>query len=204
MHTDAVQAFGKIPVSFSSLKVHAMTLSSHKICGPKGAAALIVDKQLILKPLIFGGGHENGLRSGTENVPAIVGFGVACELSKIRMEETTARITAMRLFLEQRLLEMGAVIFGLHALRLPNTCYFSLPDIEGETLVSRLEKEGFAIASGAACSSVTPGQSHVLDAMGVEPMLARCAVRISIGRDNTQEQLNIIVKELRLMSSVMV
>lgn len=211
MHTDAVQAFGKIPVSFSSLKVHAMTLSSHKICGPKGAAALIVDKQLILKPLIFGGGHENGLRSGTENVPAIVGFGVACELSKIRMEETTARITAMRLFLEQRLLEMGAVIFGLHALRLPNTCYFSLPDIEGETLVSRLEKEGFAIASGAACSSVTPGKSHVLDAMGVEPMLARCAVRISIGRDNTQEQLNnflkalnIIVKELRLMSSVMV
>lgn len=97
----------------------------------------------------------------------------------------------------------------MHALRLPNTCYFALPDIKGETLVTRLEKESFAIARGAACSSVTPGQSRVLDAMGVEPMLARCAVRISMGRNNTQEQLNnflkalsIIVKELRLMDSV--
>jgi cysteine desulfurase len=211
VHTDAVQAFGKIPVSFSTLKVHAMTLSSHKICGPKGAAALIVDKQLILKPLIFGGGHENGLRSGTENVPAIVGFGKACELSRIWMEETTTRVTAMRIFLEQRLLDMGAVIFGLHALRLPNTCYFALPDIEGETLVTCLDKAGFAVASGAACSSATPGQSYVLDAMGVEPMLARCAVRVSMGGNNTQEQLDSflkaldnIVKDLRHMSSVMI
>jgi cysteine desulfurase len=211
IHTDAVQAFGKIPVSFPSLKVHAMTLSSHKIYGPKGAAALIVDKQLALKPLIFGGGHENGLRSGTENVPAIVGFGKACELSRIWMEETTTRVTAMRIFLEQRLLDMGAVIFGLHALRLPNTCYFALPDIEGETLVTCLDKAGFAVASGAACSSATPGQSYVLDAMGVEPMLARCAVRVSMGGNNTQEQLDSflkaldnIVKDLRHMSSVMI
>ena len=87
IHTDAIQAFGKIPVSFASLNVHAMTISSHKIYGPKGAAALIMDKGLILKPQIFGGGHENGLRSGTENVPAIVGFGKACELSKIRIEK---------------------------------------------------------------------------------------------------------------------
>jgi cysteine desulfurase len=195
-HTDAVQAFGKIPVDFTALKVHAMTLSAHKIYGPKGAAALIVDKRLLLKPLIFGGGHENGLRSGTENVPAIVGFGAACELAKIRMTEMTTRVVAMRTRLEQGLVEMGAVIFGLGAVRLPNTCYFSLPGIEGDTLVVRLDKAGFAIASGAACSSVTPGQSHVLEAMGVEPMLARCAVRVSLGSTNTPVQVEDFLKTL--------
>ncbi len=211
VHTDAIQAFGKIPVSFSSLNVHAMTLSSHKIYGPKGAAALIMDKELILKPQIFGGGHENGLRSGTENVPAIVGFGKACELSKIRMGKTTTHVTKLRTHLEKRLVEMDAIIFGMHTARLPNTCYFALPDIEGETLVTRLERAGFAIASGAACSSATPGKSHVLDAMGVEPILARCAVRLSLGSSNTLEQVNeflkaltIIVKELKRISSVMV
>ena len=195
-HTDAVQAFGKIPVDFAALKVHAMTLSAHKIYGPKGAAALIVDKRLLLKPLIFGGGHENGLRSGTENVPAIVGFGAACELAKIRMTEMTTRVVAMRIRLEQGLIAMGAVIFGLGAARLPNTCYFALPGIEGDTLVVRLDKAGFAVASGAACSSVTPGQSHVLEAMGVEPMLARCAVRVSLGSTNTPVQVEDFLKTL--------
>ncbi|MDO8436722.1 MAG: cysteine desulfurase family protein [Nitrosomonadaceae bacterium] len=195
-HTDAVQAFGKIPVDFAALKVHAMTLSAHKIYGPKGAAALIMDKRLLLKPLIFGGGHENGLRSGTENVPAIIGFGAACELAKIRMTEMTARVAAMRARLEQGLIAMGAVIFGLGAARLPNTCYFALPGIEGDTLVVRLDKAGFAVASGAACSSVTPGQSHVLEAMGVEPMLARCAVRVSLGSTNTPVQVEDFLKTL--------
>jgi cysteine desulfurase len=211
VHTDAIQAFGKIPVSFSSLNVHAMTLSSHKIYGPKGAAALIMDKELILKPQIFGGGHENGLRSGTENVPAIVGFGKACELSEPRMEKTATHVTKLRTHLEIRLVEMGAIIFGMHTARLPNTCYFALPDIEGETLVTCLERAGFAIASGAACSSATPGRSHVLDAMGVEPILARCAVRISLGSSNTLEQVNeflkvltSIVKELKRISSVII
>jgi cysteine desulfurase len=211
VHTDAIQAFGKIPVSFSSLNVHAMTLSSHKIYGPKGAAALVIDKKLILKPQIFGGGHESGLRSGTENVPAIVGFGKACELSRIRMEETVTHVTKLRTHLEKRLIEMDAIIFGMHAPRLPNTCYFALPNIEGETLVTCLERAGFAIASGAACSSTTPGKSHVLDAMGIEPMLARCAVRISLGSSNTLEQVNdflkaltTIIKELKRISSVIV
>lgn len=196
VHTDAVQAFGKIPVDFAALKVHALTLSAHKIYGPKGAAALIVDKRLLLKPLISGGGHENGLRSGTENVPAIIGFGVACELAKIRLAEATVRITAMRERLEQGLLEMGAVIFGLGAERLPNTCYFALSGIEGETLVIRLDKAGFAVASGAACSSVIPGQSHVLEAMGVAPELARCAVRVSLGKDNTPAQVESFLKAI--------
>lgn len=194
MHTDAVQAFGKIPVDFAELKVHAMTISAHKICGPKGAAALIIDKRLLLKPLIYGGGHENGLRSGTENVPAIVGFGVACELAQSRMQELSARLTELRDHLERGLAEMGATIFGQGAPRLANTCYFALPGIEGDTLVVRLDKGGFAVASGAACSSVTPGQSHVLEAMEVAPMLARCAVRVSLGHDNTMGQVDDFLK----------
>lgn len=197
MHTDAVQGLGKIPVDFTSLKVHAMTLSAHKIYGPKGAAALIVDKRLLLKPLIYGGGHENGMRSGTENVPAIVGFGVACELAKSREAETAAHVYKLREHLEQGLVEMGAEIFGSRAGRIPNTCYFALPDIEGDTLVVRLNKANFAVASGAACSSVNPGQSHVLEAMGVEPMLARCAVRVSLGQSNTLAQVDDFLKAAR-------
>ncbi len=194
MHTDAVQAFGKIPVDFSSLKVHALTISAHKAYGPKGAAALIIDKRLLLKPLIHGGGHEQGMRSGTENVPAIVGFGVACELVKKRTSEIALRVSAMRARLERGLLEMGAVIFGWGASRLPNTCYFALPGIEGDTLVVRLDKAGFAVASGAACSSVNPGRSHVLEAMGVDADLARCAVRVSLGNSNSSVQVENFIR----------
>jgi cysteine desulfurase len=209
VHTDAIQGLGKIPVDFTALKVHAMTLSAHKIYGPKGAAALIVDKRLLLKPLIYGGGHENGLRSGTENVPAIVGFGVACELAVARLAETAQHVAKLRDRLETGLTGMGAAIFGGQAARIPNTCYFALPDIEGDTLVVKLDKAGFAVAAGAACSSVNPGQSHVLSAMGVDPMLARCAVRVSLGRGNTPEQVDgflratqRIVAELRQIGSI--
>ncbi len=211
MHTDAVQGFGKIPVDFSMLKVHAMTLSAHKIYGPKGAAALIVDKRLMLRPLIYGGGHENGLRSGTENVAAIVGLGAACELAQSRLDETTKHILPLQEHLEKGLLAMGAVIFGAEVPRVTNTCYFALPDIEGDTLVVKLDKAGFAVAAGAACSSVNPGQSHVLAAMQVDPMLARCAVRVSLGRSNTLAQVEDflqtvqrIAAELRHMSSITV
>lgn len=211
MHTDAVQGFGKIPVDFSVLKVHAMTLSAHKIYGPKGAAALIVDKRLMLRPLIYGGGHENGLRSGTENVAAIVGLGAACELVQSRLDETTKHILPLQEHLEKGLLAMGAVIFGAEVPRVTNTCYFALPDIEGDTLVVKLDKAGFAVAAGAACSSVNPGQSHVLAAMQVDPMLARCAVRVSLGRSNTLAQVEDflqtvqrIAAELRHMSSITV
>ena len=209
VHTDAIQGLGKIPVDFAALKVHAMTLSAHKIYGPKGAAALIVDKRLLLKPLIYGGGHENGLRSGTENVPAIVGFGAACELAHARLTETAQHTARLREQLETGLLGMGAVIFGSRAARIPNTCYFALPDIEGDTLVVKLDKAGFAVAAGAACSSVNPGQSHVLAAMQVDSMLARCAVRVSLGRDNTRQQVDDfllatqrIVAELRQINSL--
>ncbi len=197
VHTDAVQAFGKVPLNFEALGVHAMTLSAHKVYGPKGAAALIIDPRLPIRPLIDGGGHENGLRSGTENVPAIVGFGTACELAMSRMAESAAHTAALRDHLEEGLLAMGATIFGMKAARLPNTCYFALPDIEGDTLVVRLDKKGFAVASGAACSSATPGKSHVLEAMNVPPMLARCAVRVSVGPDNTIAEVDTFLLAVR-------
>ena len=182
-HSDAVQALGKIPLDFRALNaagVHALTLSAHKLGGPKGAGALVVDKRVDLAPLIAGGGHERGLRSGTENVPAIVGFGVACEEAVARMSETAARLSGLRADLERGLAALGAVIFAQNAARLPNTTYFSLPGLDGETLVARLDRAGFAVASGAACSSANPEPSHVLLAMGVAPRVARGAVRVSL------------------------
>lgn len=184
-HTDAVQAFGKLPLDFRSLNaagVHAMTVSAHKIGGPKGAAALVLDKRVELRPLVSGGGHERGLRSGTENVPAIVGFGLAAELAASRREAAMAAARSLRDRLEAGLASQGATIFGAGAERLPNTTYFSLPGIDGETLVGKLDRAGYAVASGAACSSANPEPSHVLVAMGVEPGLARGAVRVSLGR----------------------
>ncbi|OGA52651.1 MAG: cysteine desulfurase [Betaproteobacteria bacterium RIFCSPLOWO2_12_FULL_62_58] len=189
MHTDAVQALGKIPVDFGALNVHAMTLSAHKIYGPKGAGALIVDKRLELRPIISGGGHEQGLRSGTENVPAIVGFGAACDLAAGRMQELAPRLAAMRARLEQGLHELRAVIFGEHAPRISNTSYFAFKGIDGETLVIELDKAGFAVAAGAACSSTSTEPSATLIAMGVAAELARGAVRFSLGAANTVEQV---------------
>jgi len=189
MHTDAVQALGKIPVDFGALNVHAMTLSAHKIYGPKGAGALIVDKRLELRPIINGGGHEQGLRSGTENVPAIVGFGAACELAAGRIQKLAPRLAAMRARLEQGLHELGAVLFGEHAPRIPNTSYFAFKGIDGETLVIELDKAGFAVAAGAACSSTSTEPSATLIAMRVAPELARGAVRFSLGAENTVQQV---------------
>jgi cysteine desulfurase len=196
MHTDAVQALGKIEVDFNALNVHAMTLSAHKIYGPKGAGALVLDKRIELKPLINGGGHERGLRSGTENVPGIVGFGAACELAAQRMRDLAPRLTAMRDQLERRLDGMGAAIFGANAPRIPNTSYFAFPGIEGETLVIELDRTGFAVASGAACSSTSTEPSATLLAMGVAPELARGAVRFSLGKDNSPAQVEEFVQAL--------
>ncbi|MBI3935914.1 MAG: cysteine desulfurase [Betaproteobacteria bacterium] len=189
MHTDAVQALGKIPVSFGALNVHAMTLSAHKIYGPKGAGALVVDKRLELRPVISGGGHEQGLRSGTENVPAIVGFGAACELAAGRLANLAPALAALRARLERALHELGAVIFGERAERIPNTSYFVFPGIDGETLVIEVDKAGYAVASGAACSSASTEPSATLLAMGVAPEVARGAVRVSCGMATTAEQV---------------
>jgi len=191
-HTDAVQAVGKIAVDFRALNaagVQAMSVSAHKIGGPKGVAALVLDKRVELEPLIAGGGHERGLRSGTENVAAIVGFGVACELAVQDLAGKRSRLLAQRARLEQGLSAMGATLFGATAERLPNTLYFAFADIDGETLVGMLDRAGYAVASGAACSSANPEPSHVLRAMGVAPELARGAVRVSLGDGNTAEQI---------------
>lgn len=190
MHTDAVQALGKIAVDFGALNVHAMTLSAHKICGPKGAGALIMDKRLELRPLLCGGGQERGMRSGTENVPAIVGFGAACELAAERMAELAPRLAAMRARLEVRLKAMGAVIFGGEAPRIPNTCYFAFKGIDGEALVIGLDRAGFAVGAGAACSSGSTEPSATLLAMGIAPEIGRGAVRFSLGAANTMQQVD--------------
>jgi cysteine desulfurase len=190
MHTDAVQALGKIAVDFEALQVHAMTLSAHKIYGPKGAGALIVDKRIELAPLLAGGGHEHGLRSGTENVPAIVGFGAACELAAGRLDELAARLEKLRVRVEQGLTQQGAVIFGAQAARVPNTSYFAFRGIDGETLIIELDKLGFGVAAGAACSSTNAEPSATLLAMGVAPEIARGAVRFSLGVANTVQDVD--------------
>jgi cysteine desulfurase len=190
MHSDAVQALGKIPVRFAELNVDAMTVSSHKIYGPKGAGALIVDKRLDLLPLLAGGGHERGARSGTENVAAIVGFGAAAELAAALVESYGAHVEPLRARLEAGLKERGARIFGDAVARLPNTSYYAYTDVEGETLVIQLDRAGFATASGAACSSHHTGPSHVLLAMGVQTALASRAVRVSLGRGNDADQID--------------
>ncbi|MBK7134941.1 MAG: cysteine desulfurase [Rhodocyclales bacterium] len=191
-HTDAVQALGKVAIDFRALNaagVNALTLSAHKIYGPKGAAALVLDKRIELKPLISGGGQERNLRSGTENVAAIVGFGAACELAVARQEADAVRLNELRGRLEQGLVVSGAAIFSRNAPRLPNTTFFALAGIDGETLVAQLDRAGFAVASGSACSSVSPEPSHTLLAMGVEAGMAKGALRVSLGRANTDEDV---------------
>lgn len=201
MHTDAVQAFGKIPVDFSSLGVHAMTLSAHKIYGPKGIGALIVDRRLPLMPLLEGGGQESGLRSGTENVAAIVGFGAAAEIAVSRMQELMRNTLSLKERLVRELSGMGAVLFSQGAASLPNTLYFSFPGMEGGTLVSEMDRAGFAIASGSACASGATEPSGTLLAMGIDPELARGAVRVSLGEENSDAQVSDFLSALNAVIS---
>ena len=198
-HTDAVQALGKIDVDFQALHVHAMTISAHKIYGPKGAGALVMDKRLELRPLIAGGGHEQGMRSGTENVPAIVGFGAAAQLAATRSADLARHVSTLRERLEYGLHSVGAVIFGERAPRIPNTSYFALRQIDGETLVIELDKLGFAVAAGAACSSASTEPSATLIAMGVEPDLARSAVRLSLGAGSTVQDVDAFLQALTIV-----
>lgn len=196
MHTDAVQALGKMKVDFDALNVHAMTLSSHKINGPQGAGALILDKRIDIQPVIYGGGQERGLRSGTENVAAIIGFGAACELLNTRLLQHTGQIRQLRDRLEIGLKKLGATVFGASAERLPNTSFFAFNEIEGETLVMAMDRKGFAVASGSACSSDSSEPSSVLLAMGVERDLAKGAIRVSLGASNSSEQIDAFLKVL--------
>lgn len=210
-HTDAVQAFGKIELNFRKLGVHAMTLSAHKIGGPLGAGALIVDKRLELSPLIAGGGQERGLRSGTENVAAIVGFGVASDIATAHRETETLRLTRLREMLEAFVITRGAKVFSAGAQRLPNTVFLSVDGVDGETLVAKLDRAGFAVASGSACSSANPEPSKTLLAMGISADLARNAIRVSLGRTTQEDDVlrfcsmfETLLKQLKNMTAVSV
>lgn len=210
-HTDAAQALGKIPVDFSQLGADAMTISGHKAYGPKGAAALITRRNVDWAPLLDGGGHEEGRRSGTENTAAIVAFGAAAEIAAARATEDAKNLTALRDRAEAELTAAGAVIFGGDAPRLSNTSCFGFPGIDGESLVVMLDQSGFALTSGAACSSMKDDPSHVLLAMGFEPDVARTAARFSAGRGTTMEEVENfaattigLVERLRGMSAVAV
>ena len=197
MHTDAVQGLSKLPLSFTDLNVHAMTVSSHKIHGPQGAAALVLDKRVDIQPLLHGGGQEKGLRSGTENVAAIVGFGVACELAVANQKSFAKHTAALRDQFEQGLESLDVTIFSDKVARIPNTSFFAIDGIEGETLVMALDRKGFAVASGSACSSDSTEPSHVLLAMGVHPDLARGAIRVSFGQQNTAVQVADLLDTLK-------
>jgi len=190
VHADAVQALGKMKLDFRALGVQGLSLSSHKVYGPLGAGALVLDKRVELQAQIEGGGQERGLRSGTENVAAIVGFGMACELLVSDLDAQIARMASLRERLEQGLSRLGATIFSHEVLRLPNTSFFAFAGIDGETLVGKLDRAGFAVASGSACSSANPEPSRTLLAMGVAPELARAAVRVSVGRNTQQAEID--------------
>lgn len=186
MHVDAVQAVGKIAVDLPSLGADLLSLSSHKIYGPKGIAALAVGSHVELKPVMHGGAQERGLRGGTENVVAIVGFGVAAELALQELEQRAALSLALRLQLEAGLKKIsGVAIFGDGVERLPNTLQFALAGYDGEALLMQLDRKGIAVSSGSACASGSGEPSHVLIAMGYDRDTAKGAIRVSFGKDNS-------------------
>jgi cysteine desulfurase len=198
VHTDAVQAVGKIPVDFTATGVHMMSLSAHKLYGPKGAGALIVHKSLELEPLLHGTGHEMGMRGGTENVAGIVGFGKAAELSEKNLGNHATHLRELQGCLEDKLRDIpGIIVIAGNSQRLPNTTCILAAGIEGETLLMNLDRAGIAVSSGSACASGSLNPSHVLLAMGIERDVARCAIRISLGKDNTQADVDYFLRNLR-------
>jgi cysteine desulfurase len=197
--TDAVQAAGKIPLNFSSSGAQLMSLSAHKIYGPKGVGALIVDKAVDMEPLLHGGGHEKGRRAGTENVAAIVGFGKASELAASELAERQSHMRELQTHLEKRLtVDIPQLkIFGQQAERLPNTTFFAMPGLDGETLLMALDQAGLAVSSGSACGTGDVEPSHVLLAMGIDAGLARSAVRVSTGKDTSRDEIDHFTKRLK-------
>jgi len=198
VHTDAVQAAGKIELDFAGGGVHMMSLSAHKLQGPKGVGALVARKGLDLEPQLQGGGQEAGLRAGTENVAGIVGFGAAAERALRERAARSTHCAALRARLETQLRAVAGVeIFGTEAPRLCNTVFFAVAGLDGATLLLRLDQAGFAASSGSACASARPEPSHVLLAMGIERERAFGAIRVSLGADNTAEQIDGFAGALR-------
>jgi cysteine desulfurase len=193
IHTDAVQATGKIPVDIAGLGIDVLTLSAHKIGGPKGIGALILasDQFEIAEKLIRGGGQEKGFRAGTENVAAIAGFGAAAELALASLEQEAGRLGALRAEAEAQVRRIApdVLVVASAAERLPNTFAFAIPGLKAETALIAFDLAGVALSSGSACSSGKVKRSHVLDAMGVEPALAEGVLRVSLGWSTTHEDV---------------
>jgi len=207
LHVDAVQGAGRIDCDLATLGADLLSISAHKLGGPQGIGALVRRGDIhIGAPLITGGGQERSLRAGTENVAAIAGFGAAAAAAAAARQADAARMAQLRDQLEARLLAMtpDAVIFGAEALRLPNTTLIAVPGIKAETALIAFDLAGIALSSGSACSSGRVQTSHVLAAMGVEPDLARGALRLSLGWSTTQDDVesllnawNTVISSLR-------
>ncbi len=195
-HTDAVQSAGKIPVRVSDLGVDLLSVSAHKLGGPKGVGALWIRRGVSMHPVITGGRQERGRRAGTENVPAIVGFGVAAALAASHAELDAPKVSALRDRLERGLLERipGAVVNGDAASRVPNTSNISFQGIEAETLLIALDLDGIAVSTGSACSSGTLEPSHVLRAMGLPSPRVQSAIRFSLGSQTTAAEIDRVIE----------
>jgi len=192
LHVDAVQAAGKLSVDMAAWGADVITLSAHKIGGPKGVGAFVTRPGVeVRERLVRGGGQEGGYRAGTENVAGIAGFGKACTLARDELADYAALTGALRDGLEARLrlVEPGVVVFGAGASRLPNTSAFAIDGLKAETLLMMLDLEGMAVSSGSACSSGKVRRSHVLTAMGIAPSLAEGALRVSFGWGSTEADM---------------
>ena len=200
-HSDAVQSLGKIPINVNDLGVDMLSFSAHKIYGPKGIGALYIRKGTKVEPLIRGGHHERNRRGGTENVPGIVGFGKAVEIASSDMEQESKRLWNLTEKLKDGLLEkLDYIYVNSHPTqRLPNTMNISFDYVEGESILLNLDMKGVAASTGSACSSGSLEPSHVLLALGICSATAQGAIRFSLGRSNTEEDVNFILDELPII-----
>lgn len=197
-HTDAVQAVGKIPMDLKTSEIDMLSLSGHKLHGPKGVGALYVRKGIRLRPLLRGGHQERGRRAGTENVPAIVGLGKAAQLAKEHMEDEQTRVKAMRDRLEKGIVSTidRALVMGDTDNRLPNTANIAFEFIEGEAILLLMNRAGIAASSGSACTSGSLEPSHVMRAMNVPYTAAHGAIRYSLSRDTREEDVDLVLAEM--------
>ncbi|NYZ79085.1 cysteine desulfurase NifS [Candidatus Micrarchaeota archaeon] len=196
-HSDGVQSFCKIPTDVNKLNVDMFSISAHKFYGPKGIGALYIREGTTLEPLLHGGGHERGMRSGTENVPGIVGLGAASEIGSKRMERDAEKMIALRDRLVRETLKIKDSWLNGHPVkRLPNNAHFCFSLIEGESLILYLDEKGIAASTGSACSSKSLEPSHVLLRIGLKHEEAHGSLRITLGRENTREEMDYMLKVL--------
>jgi cysteine desulfurase len=203
LHTDAVQAVGKVPINVKELGVDALSISSHKINGPKGVGALFIKKGLTIAPEILGGGQENGMRSGTENVASIVGFGKACEIAKERLNDNISHFQTLHSsILSSVVKEIPHVKLNGHPeKRIFNNIHLTFLGVNGEDLIIKLDEHGIAASTGSACSVHTQKASHVLKAMGFNHEQITGSLRISFGYMNTLNEVNQTVEVLKKVVS---